>query len=193
MIHRQWLPTAVFSGYNPEYLNQQIVQVDGQPWVHHKRICYCPHDGDYNCTVDLLGPVYPGQMLQVDLCIPRADSSDIITVKIHAVTLPGSACKLAHQTEFINSIGNYSKTFNFTIISEVYEACELFLKSIQFIQSAFYVQLSPCPVGFTFQNGKCDCDPFLLPDIDTCYIDLSGCHHTSCYYLDNCSYTNKQH
>ena len=36
---------------------------------------------------------------------------------------------------------------------------------------AFYVQLMPCPIGFTLQNGKCDCVP---PDIDTCYIDLSA-------------------
>ena len=174
MTHCKWLPTAVFDGYNPGYINQQIIQVDGHPWVHHKEICYCPHDGNYNCTIDLLGPVYPGQVLRVDLCIPQTDKDYIIYAETLAATLPSSACKLAHQTEFINSIGNESKTFNFTIISEAYEACELFLTSLQFIQTAFYVQLLPCPVGFTLQNGRCDCDPFLPPDIDTCYIDLSA-------------------
>ena len=173
LTHCQWLPTTVFNGSNPEYINQQIVQVDGHPWVHHKRICYCPHDGDYNCTVDLVGPVYPGQLLHVDLCMPQAKTSYIITVETHAVTLPSSACKLAHQTEFINRIGNYSKMSNFTIISEVNDICELFLTSLPFIRTSFYVLLSPCPVGFTLQNGKCDCDPFLPPDIDTCYIEIS--------------------
>ena len=38
----------------------------------------------------------------------------------------------------------------------------------------FYVQLMPCPVGFTLQNGKCDCDHLLPPNIETCYIDLSA-------------------
>ena len=113
MTHCRWLPTAVFNGSNPEYINQQIIQVNGHPWIHHKRICYCPHDGDYNCTVDILGSVSPGQLLQVDLCIPHADSSYIITIETHEVTLPNSACKLAHQTEFISTIGNNSKTFNF--------------------------------------------------------------------------------
>ena len=174
LTHCKWLPTAVFNGHNPGYINQQIIQVDGHQWIHHKHICYCPHDGEYNCTVDLLGPVYPGQMLQVDLCMPQADKSHRIYTETHAITLPNSACKLARQTEFINSIGNESKTFNFTIISEAYEVCELFLISLQFIQTAFYVQLLQCPVGFTLQNGKCDCDPFLPPDIDTCYIDLSA-------------------
>ena len=173
LTHCKWLPTAVFNGHNPGYINQQIIQVDGQ-WIHHKHICYCPHDGEYNCTVDLLGPVYPGQMLQVDLCMPQADKRHSIYAETHAISLPSSACKLAHQTEFINSIGNESKTFNFTIISEAYETCELFLTSLQFIRTAFYVQLLQCPVGFTLQNGKCDCDPFLPPDIDTCYVDLSA-------------------
>ena len=121
--------------------------------------------------------MHPGQVLQVDLCIPHlhARKSYMITVEINAVTLPKSTCKLAHQTEFINSIGNDSKTINLTIISESNQTCELFLTSpILFIQTTFYVQLSPCPVGFTLQNGRCDCDPFLPPDIDTCYIDLSA-------------------
>ena len=173
LTHCKWLPTAVFNGHNPGYINQQIIQVDGHQWIHHKHICYCPHDGEYNCTVDLLGPVYPGQMLQVDLCMPQVDKWHHIYAGTHAVSLPNSTCKLAWQTEFINSIGNESKTFNFTIISEDYEACELFLTSLQFIRTAFYVQLLQCPVGFTLQNEKCDCDPFLPPDIDTCFIDLS--------------------
>ena len=174
LTHCKWLPTAVFNGHNPGYINQQIIQVNGHQWIQQKEICYCPHDGEYNCTVDMLGPVYPGQMLQVDLCMPQADKRHSIYAGTHAITLPNSACKLAHQTEFINSIGNESKTFNFTIISEAYKACELFLTSLQFIQTAFYVQLLQCPVGFTLQNRKCDCDPFLPPDIKTCYIDLSS-------------------
>ena len=175
LTHCNWLSTAAFKGYDPGYINQQIIMVDGYPLVCHKEICHCPYNGDYNCTIDLLGPVYPGQLLQVDLCIPHADRNYMIIVETHAVTLPKSTCKLAHQTEFVNGIGNDSKNINFTIISESYQTCELFLTSPNlFFQTAYYVQLSPCPVGFTLQNGKCDCDPFLPPDIDTCYIDLSA-------------------
>ena len=64
LVHCKWLPTAVFNGYNLEYINQQIIQVDGHPWVHHKEICYCPYNEGYNCTVDLLRPTYPGQKLK---------------------------------------------------------------------------------------------------------------------------------
>ena len=54
--------------------------------------------------------------------------------------------------------------------------CELFLTvspHLYYIYEAFYVKLSFCPVGFTLQNGICDCDPLLPPDIDTCYIEQS--------------------
>ena len=202
LTHCKWLPKALFNGYDSGYINQHIIQVDGHQWIHHKQICYCPHDGPYDCTVDLLGPVYPGQRLQVELCMPQAEADEdyFLRVETHSASLPTSACKIAHQTEFINSIRNYSETFNFTVISES-ESCELFLSVQPFVRSAFYVQLLPCPVGFTLQNGKCDCDPFLPPDIDTCYIDLSAIrrpantwitahmltNNTTSYLISDCS------
>ena len=174
LTHCKWLPTAAFNGYSPGYINQHIIQVDGHQWIHHKEICYCPHDGPYDCTVDQLGPVYPGQILQIELCIPRAVSGEhFLHVETHSASLPNTTCKIADQTELINSIRNHSGTFNFSIVSEI-ELCELILTVQPFVRSGFYVQLLPCPVGFTLQNGVCYCDPFLPPDIDTCYIDLSS-------------------
>ena len=154
------------------YINQQIIKVDGHQWIHHKQIFYCPHDEDYNCTVDLLGPVYPGQVLKVDLCMPQADQNFIVYTVIDSTSLPDSTCRIAHETEqlVVTIRRNYSETFNFKIVSDI-TLCKLPLIAPPF---AFYVQLLPCPVGFTLQNGMCDCDPFLPPDIDTCYIDLSA-------------------
>ena len=174
LTHCKWLSTSVFNGHNPGYINQQIIQVDGHQWIHHKELCYCPHNGDYNCTVDLLGPVYPGQKLQVNLCIPQADKNYIVFTETHVLTLPISTCQLADQTEFINSIGNESKTFKFTFNSVAYKMCELFITSYPFFRTVFYVQLLPCPIGFKLQHKVCNCDPFLPPEINTCYIDLSA-------------------
>ena len=56
------------------------------------------------------------------------------------------------------------------------DSCELFLTVTPFlyyIYEVFDVQLLPCPIGFTLQNGVCDCDPLLPTDIDKCYIDQS--------------------
>ena len=175
LTHCKWLDKSLFSNYDPGYINQQIIKVNAHPWIHHKSICHCPRDGPYDYTVDLLGPVYPGQKLQVELCIPQAESDEdyILHVETHSASLPNSACKLVHQSELVNTISNYSKLFNFTVISDI-EFCELFLTAQPPFKAVFYVQLMPCPFGFILQNGKCDCDPLLPPDIETCYIDLSA-------------------
>ena len=176
MTHCKWLPNAVFDGYNPGFINQQIIQIDGNHWTHYKKICVCPYDRNYNCNADQLGPVYPGQVLKVDLCMPQVitneENSYRLFVETHA-TLLNSTCKIAHQRELINTITNHPKTFHFTIVSDR-QLCELFFVVQNYIRAAFYVQLLSCPVGFTLQNGVCICDPLLPSDIDTCYIDLSA-------------------
>ena len=58
--HCQWIPTAVFHDHKPEEVNQQIIQLNHE--LLHSTIFYCS-----NFSTDTLGPVYPGQMLQVEL------------------------------------------------------------------------------------------------------------------------------
>ena len=172
--HCKWLPTSVFYSYNPGVINQQIIQTD-QPNLH-SNICYCSHNIT-NCSVDVLGPVYPGQVLQVDLCAPNGNEDSVLYVETHNARLSTLACMIAHQTELLQTISNYSRTFNFTVVTENEELCELFLTAspcLHNIYEAFYVLILPCPVGFTLQNGACDCDPYLSNNnIGTCYIDQS--------------------
>ena len=175
LSHCKWLPTAAFYGTNPGEINQQIIKIDGTNWTHHNRICYCFQNGTSDCNIDVLGQVYPGQTLQVDLCIPETKRYYIIYAETHSAALPNSACKVARQSEYINKIGNYSKRINFTISSESRKACELFLTIHPYVKTstAFYVKLLSCPIGFTLQNGMCSCDPLLPSIIKTCYIQHS--------------------
>ena len=175
--HCKWLPTAAFYGANPGEINQQIIKIDGKNWTHHNRICYCFQNETSNCNIDVLGQVYPGQTFHVNLCIPEAKSYYFVYVETHAAAaLPNSACKTTHQHEYIYEISNYSTRINFTISSESQRECELFLTSWPntWASTAFYVKLLPCPIGFTLQNGICDCDPLLPSSIKACYINQSG-------------------
>ena len=163
--HCRWIPTSVFYGYNPGVINQQIIQTD-QPHQlinHHTIICYCSHNIT-NCSVDVLGPVYPGQVLQVELCASHSHRDAVLYVETHNTHLPTSACKIAQQTELIQTISTYPCTFKFTIVTENKERCKLFLTAspcLHHIFEAYYVEILPCPVGFTLHNGICDCDPYL--------------------------------
>ena len=173
--HCNWLPTSVFYGHNPGLINQQIIQIDDRKINHHNLICLLSSKPHYDCTIDTLGPVYPGQILQVELFTPCTNSS-VIYAETHNNLLPSTACKIAHQTELLNTIDNHSGTLNYTIVSDNTVMCELFLTispHLYHVYEAFYVKLLPCPIGFTLQNGICDCDPLLPSDIDTCYIEQS--------------------
>ena len=173
--HCKWMPTAAFNGYNPEVIYQQTIKTDIPKFTY--KICHCTHNGSNNCSIDTLGPVYPGQMLQLELCTPFSDKPSTLYVEVNSIYLPTSACKIAPHTEIIYIISKYSKNFTFIIVSEAIDVCELFLISAsdtQTIAEAFYVQLLTCPVGFTLQSGLCDCDPVLISYIDECYIDYSA-------------------
>ena len=168
--HCQWIPSAAFNGDNPEIINRKIIQMNYK--LQHTAIILCS-----NLSIDTLGPVYPGQMLQVELCMPCSDDNSVLYAETHNTLLPISACKIAHQTELVDFITNNSKIVSYTIVSEVNDSCELFLTVspfLYYIYEVFDVQLLPCPIGFTLQNGVCDCDPLLPTVIDTCYIDQSA-------------------
>ena len=173
--HCYWLPTATFHDYNPKVIYQQIIKTDIQEFTHHK-ICRCFQNAT-NCDTDTFGPVYPGQMLQVELCMPCNNKPSTLYAEINNIHLPNSACKVAPQAQTTNIITSYSKIFNFMIVAEATNECELFLiaiSDIERITEAFYVKLITCPVGFTLQNGICDCDPLLSSYIDKCYLDCSS-------------------
>ena len=175
--HCKWLPTSVHYGFNPGTVNQHIIQVNNQSWHYHKRVCYCPLVGYSNCSIDVFGPIYPGQVLQLQLCIPGAEGNYTMYAETLANSLPSSACKIVHQAELINTISSIPNTINFTIMSDSHKECELFLTAQPYIYEyydAFYVRLLSCPVGFTLQNGVCKCDPLLPSKIVKCFIDYSA-------------------
>jgi len=128
----KWIPTTVFHNHNPTEIYQQIIKTQNQNLTYHK-ICYCSQNGSINCSVDTLGTIYPGQILQVELCAPCNDKPSTLFAEINNINLPSSLCKVAPQTDKINTISNYSKKFNFTIVSEVLNSCELFLTASTYV------------------------------------------------------------
>ena len=109
--------------------------------------------------------MYPGQVLQVDLCTLDSTKDSFLHVDTHNANLPTSICMIAHRTELIQPITGYAMTFNFTIVvTETQKMCKLFLTALPclyYVYETFYVTLMSCPVGFTLQNGVHNCDPYL--------------------------------
>ena len=186
LSHCEWLPFALYQGYQPGVINKQIIQFHNNrppyPEIkHHDSICYCSSDEEYNCSVDVLGPVFPGQKLQVGLLTLHSNTffDYIMRVETDAPVLLNSTCRLIHQSELINLVNGHCNAYNLTISSNFLQECELFLTvydqyNMQKFHDAFYVRLLACPIGFKLINGVCDCDPLLSNselNIRNCYID----------------------
>ena len=90
---------------------------------------------------------------------------------LYAGTHNVHACQIVHQNELIKTFANYLITLYFTIITEVKKCVNYFSVSpcSADIYKVFYVDMLPCPVGFTVRNGVCDCDPYLSSsNINSC-------------------------
>ena len=127
--HCKWLPTSAFYSYshNPGVINQQIIQIDKEiNCNNHTFVCMSNLQSHHDCGIDTLGTVYPEQKLQVTLFTPCSDSTSVVFAETHNKLLPSTACKIAHQTELLYSINNYSRIITYTIVSNNTDVCELY-------------------------------------------------------------------
>ena len=71
--------------------------------------------------------MYPGQTLQVDLCLPCSGENATLHIETYNTFLPPSTCLIAHQDQLVAFFDSTSsKVVNLTIISTSDEMCELF-------------------------------------------------------------------
>ena len=120
--------------------------------------------------------IYPGQVLHINLIISPRWSE--LSSTIIAANTKDDDCSILDsyqlsQTHTNNGCNRYSYTIwpNSEFITE----CKLFI-GLSEMPEMFYVQIKPCPMGFTLQNDKkaCYCDPLLRNDevsITSCNIN----------------------
>ena len=95
-VYCKWISTAVFNGHNAMDINRQIIQSNQK----HQCSIYIYSD----VSTYTLGPVYPGQKLLVEFCMPCSDNNSVLYAETHSTHLPESACKIGHQSELINYV-----------------------------------------------------------------------------------------
>ena len=203
--HCKWVPGAAFYNIDPLVVNCKIINFGYNSTLYqlgtHTTVCYCPSSSHYNCSADQLGPVYPGENLTVDLCLPNNEEEfGILYAETYNDNLPKSACKLRDygSIKHIFHRGR-SKRVHFTIATDLKQptGCELFLTAQPNLYTAyevFFVHLLSCPLGFSLQHGICDCDPDLRKYIDDCIISNQTVRQFSGVYIlgtasNNLTYT----
>ena len=136
-------------------------------------VCKCENTGLDNklpdCHSSHLGSIFPGETLTVHLSVQKhwisIGNSSVAIIAENSSDQDN--CSIVHASELsqshfndINKCNSYSYSLwpkNITI-----KECQLFI-GLQNMPEMFYVQVKPCPKGFTFQNQKkaCYCDQLL--------------------------------
>jgi len=190
-----WLEESIFSQSDPYEVNKQIIQyVNNSMAVKFNvpnTICLCTDDQDYNCSVDELEPVYPGQTLALNVLIAINESND--TVKTHVDNLKSlRACRSnAIKDYMLLTPGVCTKLEYKSILYKNGNSCNIFLsgkiilnrvlstgdiKHDYVFLDAFRIKFLTCPLGFALNEllQICQCDPILkpvVPSAENCNID----------------------
>ena len=131
-------------------------------------VCTCKQKDTYNCYDANLGSVFPGQTLHIKLFVSHWWSSrSTSSLTIIVTNTKDDDCSIVDNYQLSQShpISHSCNNYSYTIWphSRHTTECKLFI-GLSEIPEMFYVQIKPCPVGFTLQSDRksCYCDPLLL-------------------------------
>jgi len=173
LSHCSWYSGALFQMLTPLDVNRRIVHLDNQERIgiisDEKDICYCSDDSQYDCLLDEINNVYPGQTLQFNL-LHMNGVSELVIVN----SAPPTSCRIVKSSEISQVVYNNCTKVQYTF-HHTKRWCELFLSTLSHTKEVFYVNLLPCPLSFVLhpEEGYCHCDPVLT---STAIISITSCN-----------------
>ena len=175
----QWLLQSAFSNIIPLEINNHFIQFNNNSGtyklkqiIEQSSLCVCNNELHYDCHINDLGYMYPGQTLTTFLHHKRVstgntDTATAVAVKTDINQLYITLCIVLNVSENIQpAVAN--KTCNnlcYTIGFPTKSYCELFLKMASDSDSylnVFYIRQIACPTGFIKIDKRCQCDPVLV-------------------------------
>ena len=129
-------------------------------------VCPCLNNNSYNCYKADVYAVYPGQLLHVNLLVSPTWYK--LSSTIIAANTKDDDCSILDSYQLSQICNNNGcNRYSYTIWpnSEFIAECKLFI-GLSAMPEMFYVEIKPCPMGFTLQSDKkaCYCDPLLRND-----------------------------
>ena len=175
--HCTWLPSSTFNTTLPSDVNHRMITfINDSFTVVNKSLCYCSLRDEVDCLVDELGPIYPGQTMNIKLAYPTGRHHFILLyVDVYDTIMPATACKVSFIQDANQVVRRICTELNFTIAqtNDHYNWCELNFKLPFLPNDGYYIKFYPCPAGFVKLDGKCQCDPTLRSStitVDNCDI-----------------------
>lgn len=175
-----WLVGTAFQMVNSSdvydrIVNRTLKRIDRSSiGIIPSSICQCVNLTEYECTSHELGTIYPGQTISTKLIVPRLIiPRNSVTLRVMNKDLPPNGCRVTKVNEISQTHAKPAcNEYNYTIWSNI-SSCELYLDTVGSME-IFYVDLQPCPLGFSLLEDKqgCVCDSTLNSDI----ISVTSCN-----------------
>ena len=175
IVNCHWLPQSAFYNMIPLDVNNQFIKyINNSDAIKvnndQNTLCACNNQMDYDCSINDLGYVYPGETLNIIL-YHKDNGSNHHSTKIIAINdinvLDSRPCIVSSFVEVSQIItNNYCSKVSYTTLTFWFgDWCELFLKvelSPDDYNKRFYVRKLSCPPGFIEINKTCQCDPIIV-------------------------------
>ena len=182
--HCDWLGNSVFLASNPAEINHQLIKYANNKFTtvieDENQICLCKDEHSFNCMIDELPPVFPGQKYSLKLAVKNTTITAGVDVNEQLFT----SCKSKTKLVSIFLFSENCTSLDFTFVFQSRKSCELFVEGAalyttriidkerfmtfyQGLLSVYHVEAKPCPLGFTLNmiEGVCQCDSLLATSV----------------------------
>ena len=168
--HCRWQLNSAFNTTSPLYVNQRFIS-DFDKWInkHTQSLCSCSDGDSINCSVDVLGPIYPGQNAVFSLAlVDTKQLQHTVSISLETFSYSPLQCTVPTASTQQNVSNHRCSNISYTLLSHSSKMCELLLRQdidtiygIKVSYDKYHVKLRPCPPGFMFIQMRCQCDPVL--------------------------------
>jgi len=174
----RWLMQSIFTSSIPLEINNHYIQFINNSGtyklsqiIEQSSLCVCTNELHYDCHINDLGYLYPGQTVNLLLYhkrinISNSDTATAVGVKTDINQHYITPCIALHVSENIQLADDKGcNKLHYTIGFPTKSYCELFLKIVSDSDAylnVFYIRQITCPTGFVKIDKRCQCDPVLV-------------------------------
>ena len=177
-----WLKNSLFISIIPPEVNNHYIQFINNSGTYklsqimeQSSLCVCTDESHYDCHINDLGYLYPGQTLTVSLYHNISGTVNAVAVKSDIIQQNLPSCTVLDINENLQYINKKCTMLHYTIGFPTDTWCELLLRIASDTDeylNVFYIKQNTCPAGFVKLNKTCQCDPvFIQYGITNCNIN----------------------
>ena len=171
-LNCRWLPKSLFDNMIALEVNDYYMQFVNNSGtyklsqiIEQSSLCVCTNELYYDCHINDLGYLYPGQTLNISLYHHKVDIANTVVVKTDIDQQYVIPCIVLDISENLQLVDKHCTNLHYTIGFPTDDWCELFLKiasdSDEYL-NIFYIKQNTCPTGFVKIDQRCQCDPVLV-------------------------------